>query len=81
MLNNLSRLRRDYIDATAVFSLGNNILPYLPNHEVVDQAGMVAAILTLSASLRKGIYYEHIQPDTAGKTSAWYGNTYDAGAG
>ena len=42
---------------------------------------MVAAILKLSASLRKGIYCEHVEPDTARKTLAWYGNTYDAGAG
>lgn len=81
VLGNLSRMRRDYIDATAVFSLGDNVLPYLPNHEVVDRVGMVAAILTLSASLRKGIYCKHVQPDTARKTSAWYGNAHDAGAG
>ena len=42
---------------------------------------MVAAILTLSASLRKGDYCEQVQPDTARKTSAWYGNAHDAGVG
>ena len=60
--SNLSRLRRDYIDTTTVFSLGDNVIPYMPSHEVMDRVGMVAAILVLAALLRKGDYYEHVQP-------------------
>ena len=77
----LSRLRRDYIDATVVFSLGDRVVTYLSSHAVVNRVGMILAILTLPASLRKGDYFEHVQPDTARKTSTWYGNAHDAGAG
>ena len=70
MASNISRLRRDYIDTTAVFSFGNNVLPYLLIHEMVDRVGMVDAIPTLSASLRKGDCCEFVQPDTTRKTSA-----------
>ena len=81
MAGNLSRLRRDYIDATTVFSLGDRVLPYLSSHEVMDRVGMIATILMLSASLRKGDYCEQVQPDTARKTSAWYGNAHNTRVG
>ena len=68
--SNLSRLRRDYIDTTTVFSLGDRVLPYLPSHEVVDRVGMVPSILPLSALLRKRDYCKNVAPDTVRKTSA-----------
>ena len=81
MASNLSRLRRDYIDATTVFSLGDRLLPYLPSYKVVDRVGMIPAILALSASLRKGDNCEQVQPDTTRKIPAWDGNAHNAGVG
>ena len=34
--SNFSRLRRDYLDFIMVFSLREEVLPYLPSPEVVD---------------------------------------------
>ena len=52
VLTNLSRLRRDYLDSITMFSLGEEILTYLPSHQVVDRVGMVPVIMTLGASLQ-----------------------------
>ena len=69
MASNLGQLRRDYLDSTTIFSLGEKILPYLPSHEVVDRVGMVSAIMTLGVSLRPGDYCQNVQFDTACKAS------------
>ena len=50
-----SRLRRDYLDSTTIFSLGKDVLPYLPSKKIVDRVGLIPAIMTLGASLRQGV--------------------------
>ena len=49
--SNHSCLRRDYLDSTTMSTPGEEILPYLHNHAVVDRVRMVPVIMTLGASL------------------------------
>ena len=51
VLINHSRLRRGYLDLTTMFSLGKEIILYLPSNEAVDRVRMVPVIMTLRASL------------------------------
>ena len=53
--SNLSRMRRDYLESTTMFSLGDEIILYLSNRVLVDRVGMVPVIMTLGASLRQKI--------------------------
>ena len=76
--SNLGRIRRDYLDATTMFNIGNP-LPYLPNPEMKDRVGMAPAIMVLSSSLRDGKYTPQVQYETVRKTVTWYGNVWDAG--
>ena len=68
MMTNLSRLRRDYINSTTMFNMGDRVLPYLPSYAVQDRAGIAPACMTLSASTRPGDYCTNVQPETARKT-------------
>ncbi|KAL7523210.1 hypothetical protein ACHAXR_000074, partial [Thalassiosira sp. AJA248-18] len=77
---NLSRARRDYLDATTLYSI-KDPLPYLPTHTVEDKLGMKPALITLATTLRAGVYTRNIQFATARKTCTWYGNVHNAGAG
>ena len=66
---NFSRLKRDCLDSTTIFSLGKDVLPYHPSKKIVDRVGLIPVIM-----------YRNVQVETARKTSAWYGNAHDAGS-
>ena len=52
--SNLSRLRRDYIDSTTMFNLGERVLPYLPSHKVDDKVGIIPGVMMLEAPSDQG---------------------------
>ena len=76
---NLSRVRRDYLDASDIFSLGKCPLSLLPSPKVEDRVGMSAYLMTLAASLRTGVYATNVHYEIVQKTTSWYSNAYDAG--
>ena len=78
---NLSRMRRDYLDVQARYSIGDQLLPHFPTHELRDRVGMSAAITMLTSSLRMGDYGPNIQWGTARKTRTWIKNVTNAGVG
>ena len=57
---NLSRLRRDYLDVTGQYNVGDSLLPYFPGYTLKDRVGMGAAVAMLSVSLRPGKYCQNI---------------------
>ena len=76
--SNLSRLRRDYIDSTAMFNMGDMVLPYLSSHTVQDRVGIAPTLITLSASTRPGDYCTSVQSETTRKMPACYENAHNA---
>lgn len=76
--NNLSRLKLDYRDGMAVFSMVDP-LPVLGSSELRDRVGMKCALFTLNASLRNGKYTSNLQWHSARKTQTWYENAFGAG--
>ena len=75
---NLGRMRRDYLDVTGRYSVGDHLLPYFPTHTLEDRVGMSAAITMLTASLRAGIYGSNIQWATARKSRTWLRNLWNS---
>ena len=65
-----NRMRKDCTEANDVLSVGQ-IFPRMGNPEMVDKDGMGLAIIMLHASLRKGVYRDHLQFDTVRKTVSW----------
>ena len=65
-----NRMRKDCAEANDVLSVGQ-IFPRMGNPEMVDKDGMGLAIIMLHASLRKGVYRDHLQFDTVRKTVSW----------
>ena len=65
---NLSRMRRDYLDVQARYSIGDQLLLYFPTHNLQERVGMSAAITMLISSLRMGDCGPNIQWVTARKT-------------
>ena len=45
--SNLSCLRRDCPDSTTMYSLGEEILQYLPDHAIIVMVGMIPVIMML----------------------------------
>ena len=68
--SNFSRLRRDYPDSITMFSLREDVLPYLLSPKVVERVGMIPAMMNLGASLRQGDYCRNVKVELARKTSA-----------
>ena len=79
---NLRRASRDTLDgATRTSMEGDEMLPMMGWRHLEDRVGMAPAILSLTASLRPGLYAGHLQYSSVRKTRSWYSNAHNAGAG
>jgi hypothetical protein len=78
---NLGRMRRDYLDVTGRYSVGDQLLPYFPTHTLEDRSGMSAAITMLTSYLQAGLYGANIQWATARKSRTWLRNMANLAAG
>mmetsp|Transcript_22186 Transcript_22186/g.34819 ORF Transcript_22186/g.34819 Transcript_22186/m.34819 type:complete len:109 (+) Transcript_22186:751-1077(+) len=65
-----NRTRRDCKDAREELSVGH-IFPKMGNPLMEHKDGMSIAIIMLHASLRKGVYADNLQFDSARKTVSW----------
>ena len=63
-----------------MFSLGEDMLPYLPIPTVVNRVRMTLVIIALGASMRPGDYCQNVQVDIVHKTTSWYDNAHNVGA-
>eukprot|EP00956_Cyclotella_meneghiniana_P037677 scaffold142780_cov38-Cyclotella_meneghiniana.AAC.1 len=79
---NLKRASRDTLEGSFRTPMrGDEMVPLLGWGQLEDRVGMAPAILSLVASLRPGLYAEHLQVASVRKTRSWYSNAYRAGAG
>ena len=78
---NLSRMRRDYMDAKFQYSIGDALMPYFPVHELKDQVGMAGAITMISASLRDGINCKNLGFASTRRTRTWIGHVFNSSGG
>ena len=72
-----NRMRRDCEEAEKELAVGH-IFPKMGNPTAKDEDGMGLAIIMLHASLRKGVYANHLQFDTVRKTVSWAWHAWTA---
>lgn len=75
--SNFNRMTRDVREAAEVMTMGQ-IFPRMGNPDLEDKCGMEFATIMLHASLRRGVYADHLQWDTARKTVSWAMNAWSA---
>ena len=79
---NFERMELDLKNALATLSISTGVIfEEMGNEEMKDKVGMGIALVTLIASLRKGINGKTIQWDTMRKTPGWYFHTWEASTG
>ena len=79
---NLKRAGKDTLEGSFRTAMeGPQMVPLMGCPHLEDRVGMAPAILSLVASLRKGLYADHLQWASIRKTRSWYSNAYKAGAG